>query len=124
MMKKIIFVSDLQIGNFLFQSFIVDLEGDLISFSIFIKGNEEPAVQFICDINLQVNISFNHRILKYINLNKTKDIKKRKEFYRMFVQFLVDSEKKAAYMIFKNQKLNYIKKSKDLLAIRDSYLYE
>lgn len=123
-MKKIIFVDEIIIGNFCFQCYVLDRENDYLSFSVFIKDMDIPFVDFIADPQLTVEIKFHEETIDFINKNKTLDKNKRKEYFKIFYDYLIDSEKKARYMVFKRKKLNYIKNATELIALKKMYINE
>ena len=120
-MKKIIFIEELQVGNFLFQGYITcDDIGDL-SYCIFVNRFEHPFIE-MASKNLQITITFNQSIADFINTNKHQDKNSRKNFFKLFYDFLLTSEKKASYMVFKKKKLHYIKNSKEIIRLKQMYI--
>lgn len=121
-MNKLILVESIELGNFVIQGFIVDKGNNVLSYSIFVSGFEEPLIDMSVDVEKNVHISVNKNAAQYINSKKTQDKKKRKEYFKQFYKYVLESEKRASYMVFKNQKLNYIRNSADLLEIKKMYI--
>lgn len=122
-MKKIIFIEELQLGNFLFQGYIVQHDNDCLAYSIFVNDFELPLIQMIADENKNVTIKFGSETCDHIIKNRTQDKNLRKEIFKDFMNFMINSEKKAAYMVFKNEKLKYIKSSKEIIEIKRRYIF-
>lgn len=121
-MKKLILVESVLIGNFTFQGYIVDKGEKLTAYSIFVGNKEEALLELIADNNRNVSLSINMDMLSYINANKTQEKQLRKLYFSEFYNFIIESEKKASYMIFKGKKLNYIKKSSEIIQIKKMYI--
>ncbi|MGN0003326.1 MAG: hypothetical protein ACI35V_07820 [Sphingobacterium composti] len=121
-MKKIIFVESADIGKFSFQGFIVDKGDNIVSYSIFIKNMDVALIELVAYPNKDVRLCINNEMISYIEENKTQDKKLRREYFKQFYSFIIASEKKASYMIFKRQKLNYIKNSSDIINMKKLYI--
>jgi len=121
-MKKLIHVDDLVIGRFSFRGFIVDKGNNLMAYSIFVDEMDEPFVELVADEKRNVRIGINYGVLNFINKNKTADKNLRKAYFKEFYNFIIASEKKASYMVFKNQKLNYVKKSSEIIELKKIYI--
>ncbi|TCV18783.1 hypothetical protein EDC17_100832 [Sphingobacterium alimentarium] len=121
-MNKLILVESIELGNLVIQGFIVDKGNNVLSYSIFVSGFEEPLIDMSVDVEKNVHISVNKNAAQYINSKKTQDKKKRKEYFKQFYKYILESEKRASYMVFKKQKLNYIRNSADLLEIKKMYI--
>lgn len=121
-MNKLILVESVELGNFVFQGYIVDKGNNILSYSIFVNGFEDPLVDMSVDPKKNVYISINKEVVSYINSKRTSDKKQRKEYFKQFFKFILESEKKASYMVFKKQKLNYIRNSAELLEIKKMYI--
>lgn len=121
-MKKLIFVESAEIGKFSFQGFIVDKGDNIVSYSIFINNMDMALLELVAYPNRDVRLCLNSEIISYIESNKTQDKKLRREYFKQFYNFIIASEKKASYMIFKRQKLNYIKNSSDIIYFKKLYI--
>lgn len=121
-MKKLIHVDGLVIGRFSFHGFIVDKENNRLAYSIFVNDIDEPLVEFQADEKRNVRIGINYNVLNFIKENKTADKNLRKAYFKEFYNFIIASEKKASYMVFKNQKLNYVKKSSEIIELKKIYI--
>lgn len=121
-MNKLILVESFQLGNFLFQGYIVDKGNNILSYSIYVNGCEDALVDIAADASRNVHIAINKQVVLFINAKRTEDKKQRKEYFKQFFKFILESEKKASYMVFKKQKLNYIRNSAELLEIKKMYI--
>lgn len=121
-MNKLILVESIELGNFVIQGFIVDKGNNVLSYSIYVSGFDDPLIDMSVDFEKNVYISINKDAARYINSKKTQDKKKRKEYFKKFLKYVLESEKRASYMVFKKQKLNYIRNSADLLEIKNMYI--
>lgn len=121
-MNKLILVESIELGNFVIQGFIVDKGDNVLSYSIYVSGFDDPLIDMSVDVQKNVHISINKDAARYINSKKTQDKKKRKEYFKKFLKYVLESEKRASYMVFKKQKLNYIRNSADLLEIKNMYI--
>lgn len=123
MMNKLILVDSIVIGNFEYVGYITSIGVDYRAYAIFVNNHEEPILLMKNQVDTtDVHISFNDELFAYIQTNKTKDIKIRKLYYKQFYHFIIESEKKASYMVFKGKKLSYIKNSEALSLYKKQYL--
>lgn len=121
-MNKLIFVESIQIGKFSFQGYVVDKRNNILSYAIFVNNLESPLLELVADSQRNVSLYVNNEMLNFINSNKTPDKRKRLEYFKLFYNFIIASEKKASYMVFKKQKLNYIKNSAEIIDIKNKYI--
>ncbi|MCA5004777.1 hypothetical protein [Sphingobacterium bovistauri] len=121
-MKKLILVESILVGKFSFQGYIVDKGENMIAYSIFLIDSDVVLVELIADANRDVRLLVNMDAFSYINANKTQDKTLRKLYFSEFYNFIIASEKKASYMIFKKKKLNYIKNSSVIIDIKKIYI--
>lgn len=121
-MKKLIFVESTDIGKFTFHGFILDKGNDIVSYAIFINSMEVPLLELIADPNMDIRLYINKDVVSFINTNKAHDKKLRKMYFKEFYNFIIASEKKASYMIFKKEKLNYIKNSSEIIHVKKLYI--
>jgi hypothetical protein len=122
LMNKLIFVESINVGKFSFKGYIVEKNDNVLSYCIFVNDMEVPLIELLPDLERNVKISVNKDIVDFINNNKTPDKKLRMTYFKQFYNFIIASEKKASYMVFKKQKLNYIKNSTEILFIKKSYI--
>lgn len=121
-MNKLIFVESIKVGKFSFQGYIVEKADNILSYCIFVDNMDVPLLELAPDSDKNVKVSLNKEVVKFINSNKTYDKKLRTAYFKEFYNFIIASEKKASYMVFKNQKLNYIKNSTELVEVKRSYI--
>lgn len=121
-MNKLIFVESIEVGKFSFQGYIVEVTKNVLSYCIFVNNMDIPLIELLPDSDKNVKIAVNKDIVNYINSNKTTDKKLRITYFKQFYNFILASEKKASYMVFKKQKLNYIKNSIEIIEIKNKYI--
>jgi len=121
-MNKLILVESIEVGKFTFHGYIVERAENVLSYCIFINDMNVPLIELIPDIQRNVRIAVNTDVVNFINTNKTKDRKLRIAYFKEFYSFIISSEKKASYMVFKKQKLNYIKNSNEIVEIKKIYI--
>jgi len=121
-MNKLIFVESIEVGKFSFQGYIVEKTANVLSYCIFVNNMDVPLIELLPDPERNVKIAVNNEIVNYINSNKTNDKKLRLAYFKEFYNFIIASEKKASYMVFKKQKLNYIKNSIEIIQIKKKYI--
>lgn len=121
-MNKLIFVESIEVGKFSFQGYIVEKTSNVLSYCIFVNNMDVPLIELLPDLERNVKIAVNSEIVNFINNNKTNDKKLRLVYFKEFYNFIIASEKKASYMVFKKQKLNYIKNSIEIIQIKKKYI--
>lgn len=123
-MKKLIFVEEINICRLNFKGYVIERKNSSLSYAIYIPEFDFPLFEMYHDQEYNVRFTFNDQIVTFINNHKALDPKERMVNFRNFYQFVLQSEKKASYMIFKNKKVNYIKNSDKIKELRNLYLYE
>lgn len=121
-MHKLILVESIHVGKFLFHGYIVDKGENNIAYSIYLGDLDVVLLELVADVNRDVRLHINQDAVSFINANKTPDKTLRKQYFTELYNFIIASEKKASYMIFKKKKLNYIKNSADIIAIKKLYV--
>jgi hypothetical protein len=121
-MNKLILVESIDVGKFTFHGYIVERGDNILSYCIFVNDMDVPLIELLPDLERNVKIAVNKDIVNFINNNKTPDRKLRMGYFKQFYNFIIASEKKASYMVFKKQKLNYIKNSTEILRIKKTYI--
>lgn len=121
-MKKLILVDELVLGNFTFRGFVLERDDNCFSYSIFLDDHPLPFIDMVANKSLKVVVTFNSALASVINKNKTKDKARRLEIYKDFYQFVIESEKKASYLVFKKKKLHFMRTSRELLQLKKLYI--
>jgi len=121
-MRKLIFVEELILGNFTFRGYVLERDNNCFSYSIFLDDHPSPFIDMIADESLNVKLYFNSELALVINRGKNKDKERRIEIFNEFYQFVIESEKKASYLVFKKKKLNYMNNNRELIQLKRIYI--
>lgn len=123
-MKKLIFIEQMQIGGLNFKGYIVAIDESQVAYSIFINDFDESLMDFICELDCRVcNLNFNPIMIEYLLDRKPSEKELRISQFQQVYDFILESERKASYMIFKNEKLDYIRKNKLIVQLRKLYIH-
>ncbi len=121
-MKQLILVDSVNIGNFTFQGYILQCANDQVAYGIYIDTLKNPLVCFKRDSGNTVGLQIDEGQVEYISKTSKASLEEREHYFNTFLNFVIESEKKAAYMAFKGEKMEYLSNSKYLVQIRTMYL--
>jgi len=116
-------IDKIQIGPIEFEAYIINDENNLEAFAIYFQQKKEPLLLFqqISD-DLKVEIKINQQLVDELQQLKAKDIKQRKEHYKIFQEFALNAEQKAKEIAFQDAKLTYISDIQVIKSIEQAYL--
>ncbi|NGF56150.1 hypothetical protein G5B00_06450 [Parapedobacter sp. SGR-10] len=122
-MKQLILVDSVNIGDFLFQGYILEEDcKKYVAYGIFVDTIKNPLVCFRRNGENTIGLSIDEALVEYISKKSAASIDQREQYFNAFLTFVVESEKKAAYMAFKGRKMEYLSNSKYLVQMRNVYL--
>lgn len=121
-MKKLILVESITIGNFTFEAIILENKYGELCFSIYLNNLDEPMLTFYLIDQSNIGITVNEKCLDHVYTYRTIEKTQRRKFFKKFYDFIITSEKKAAYMVFKDKKMNYIKDSEIIIDMKNRYI--
>lgn len=123
--KKLILIDHITIGNLTFTAYVLENEDKHPAFAIFLDKQEEPFVLFnpILDSN-NIRVTVEKKLFEYMNQQKSNDIKLRRKYIKIFMNFMAQSEAKAKNTFFKDKEMTYIEDTELMNMIKDSYLYD
>lgn len=121
-MKQLILVDSVDIGDFLFQGYILEEDcKKYVAYGIFVDTIQKPLVCFRRKDENTIGLSIDEALVEYISKKSNAERDKREQYFNSFLTFVVESEKKAAYMAFKGKKMEYLSNSKYLVQMRNVY---
>ena len=122
-MERLIFVEELKVGDLIFKGYIVAYNEHLLSYSIFVNEFNEAFLDILANKNSRkVNLEFNPIMIEFLLEHKPADRALREKYFNEIYSFILESERKASYLIFKNETLNYVKKSKLIVQLKKLYI--
>src|SRR5690606_7989133 len=93
-----------------------------VTYGIYVDTLKNPLLYFERDSGNTVGLRIDEGLVEYISKKSKASLKEREQYFNTFLTFVVESEKKAAYMAFKGEKMEYLSDSKYLVQIRSIYL--
>ncbi|WP_149913180.1 hypothetical protein [Sphingobacterium cavernae] len=116
-------IDKIQIGQVEFEAYIINDENNLEAFAIYFQQKKEPLILFQqISSDLKVEIKINQELVNELQLLKAKDLKQRKEHYKIFQEFALNAEQKAKEIAFQDAKLTYISDIQVIKCIEQAYL--
>ena len=102
---------------------ILSMMNNLEAFAIYFQQKKEPLILFQqISSDLKVEIKINQELVNELQLLKAKDLKQRKEHYKIFQEFALNAEQKAKEIAFQDAKLTYISDIQVIKCIEQAYL--
>src|SRR5690606_28594755 len=116
-------IDKIQIGQVEFEAYIINDENNLEAFAIYFQQKKEPLILFQqISSDLKVEIKINQELVNELQQLKAKDLKQRKEQYKIFQEFAPNAEQKAKESAFQDAKLTYISDIQVIKCIEQAYL--
>ena len=116
-------IDKIQIGQVDFEAYIINDENNLEAFAIYFQQKKEPLILFQqVSSDLKVEIKINQELVNELQQLKAKDLKQRKEHYKIFQEFALNAEQKAKEIAFQDAKLTYISDIQVIKCIEQAYL--
>ncbi|WP_160069853.1 hypothetical protein [Sphingobacterium bovisgrunnientis] len=116
-------IDKIQIGQVEFEAYIINDENNLEAFAIYFQQKKEPLILFQqISSDLKVEIKINQELVNELQQLKAKDLKQRKEHYKIFQEFALNAEQKAKEIAFQDAKLTYISDIQVIKCIEQAYL--
>ncbi|MFZ4860950.1 hypothetical protein ACL9RF_02060 [Sphingobacterium sp. Mn56C] len=123
-MKQLILVDSVQIGVFLFLGYIIEGPNKECGFAIYISDADRPVLWMLKDTDgNKVTIHLDEDIIAHIATKSKSDFTQRKQNFKKILDFIVSSEKKAAYMVFKGMEMEYFSDTKLLAKAKSKYIH-
>ena len=124
-MKKIKHIDTIKIGLMTFEAYIIQDNNNLEAFGIYLQNNDKPLLLFQQDVpNEKIDIQIDSQLVNDMQKLKSKDSDQRKEHFKTFQEFVLESEQVAKELVFKNKKLIYMTDVQLLKSIENTYLIE
>ncbi|MFD1772192.1 hypothetical protein [Sphingobacterium suaedae] len=121
-MKQLILVDHITIGDFGFHGYLTEMVDGNIGFGIFVDRLKRPLLWFIQLPNNRIQLCLDDDLATYIRKKASADKAEREHNFRLFLYFVRENERKAAYMAFKGKQMEHLTTSKHLVALRKMYL--
>jgi hypothetical protein len=116
-------IDKIQIGPIEFEAYIINDENNLEAFAIYFQQKKEPLLLFQqVSSDFKIEIKINQQLVDELQQLKAKDIKQRKEHYKIFQEFALNAEQKAKEIAFQDAKLTYISDIQVIKCIEQAYL--
>ncbi|HLS39091.1 MAG TPA: hypothetical protein VK023_12555 [Sphingobacterium bovisgrunnientis] len=116
-------IDKIQIGQVEFEAYIINDENNLEAFAIYFQQKKEPLILFQqISSDLKVEIKINQELVNELQQLKAKDLKQRKEHYKIFQEFALNAEQRAKEIAFQDAKLTYISDIQVIKCIEQAYL--
>lgn len=122
-MKTPMLIDKIQIGNIIFEAYIVEDENKLEAFAVFYQDEMEPLLLFQQNAkDNNVEIKLNTDLVIKIQEVKAKDSALRKKHFKTFQEFALNAEQRAKELLFKNKKVEYISDIRLIKALEKDFL--
>ncbi len=124
-MKKLILIDEMQIGNLFFAAYVVEDHQKLPAFAIYINSLADPIILFQQQIDTNIiNITVEVSYCDYIQREKSKEKSLRQKYLQTFTKFVNTAEARAKKTIFKEKEMRYVKDDRLVKKIKSLYLNE
>ena len=122
-MKHLILIDSILIGSFLFKAYIFEKNSEEAGFGIFIENMKSPLLWMIRDAKSnKIKIHIDEDLVTYIGTKSVATFDQREQNFKTVLEFITESEHKAAYMVFKDQEMEYFMDSKQMVKMKNKYI--
>lgn len=124
-MKNNKLIDQLQIGGIEFEAYIIIDDNDLEAFAVYFQKSKEPLILFKqVSKDFKVEIEINQQQVDFLQQFKSKDLEQRKEQFKLFQEFVLNTEQKAKEIAFQDNKLTYYTDIQLIKSIEEAYLID
>jgi hypothetical protein len=118
-------IDKIKIGNIEFEAYIIKDENNLEAFAIYFQGEKEPLIMFQqVASNYKVELKINQDLVDKLQQFKSKDPQQRKEHFKIFQEFALNTEQKAKEIAFQDARLIYFSDIQLIKSIEQAFLVD
>lgn len=122
-MKHLILIDSICIGSFLFKAYIFEKNSHEAGFGIFIENMKSPLIWMVRDPRSnKIQIQIDEDLVEYVGTKSTASHADRERYFKTVLEFITETEQKAAYMVFKDQQMDYFMDSKLMVKMKIRYI--
>lgn len=123
MLSKNILVDSSVIGTVKFYAYVFNDESGRVGFGLFPNDGSEPIVYLLNVQGSRIKIFFNERIILLICQQSRFSTNERRNFFREFLDFATSMEKKAARLVFRDNKMTYMADTREMIKYKRLYIH-
>jgi hypothetical protein len=124
-MNTPLLIDKIKIGNIEFEAYIIKDENNLEAFAIYFQGEKEPLIMFQqVASNYKVELKINQDLVDKLQQFKSKDPQQRKEHFKIFQEFALNTEQKAKEIAFQDARLIYFSDIQLIKSIEQAFLVD
>ena len=124
-MNTPLLIDKINIGNIEFEDYIIKDENNLEAFAIYFQGEKEPLIMFQqVASNYKVELKINQDLVDKLQQFKSKDPQQRKEHFKIFQEFALNTEQKAKEIAFQDARLIYFSDIQLIKSIEQAFLVD
>ncbi|MGJ1205035.1 hypothetical protein [Sphingobacterium lactis] len=123
MVSKNILVDTTLIGTLQFYVYVFNTETGAIGFGMFINDGPKPIFYLLNGNGSRITLNFDDEQILWLCQQSTFSTDERRMLFKEFLAYATKMEKKAANLVFRDAKMNYLSESREIIRYKRMYVH-
>ncbi|MGM1429618.1 hypothetical protein ACS126_10200 [Sphingobacterium lactis] len=123
MVSKNILVDTTLIGTLQFYVYVFNTETGVIGFGMFINDGPKPIFYLLNGNGSRITLNFDDEQILWLCQQSTFSTDERRMLFKEFLAYATKMEKKAANLVFRDAKMNYLSESREIIRYKRMYVH-
>ena len=123
MVTKNILVDSALIGTVHFYAYVFNTDNATIGFGLFPNNGPRPIFYLLNPIGNKITLHFDEELILKICQQSRFSTHERRMLFREFLDYATKMEKKAAQLVFRETKMNYLADSREMVKYKRMYVH-
>ncbi len=123
MVTKNILVDSALIGTMHFYAYVFNTDNGVIGFGLFPNNSARPIFYLLNSHGTRITLHFDEELILNVCQQSSFSTHERRLLFREFLDFATKMEKKAAQLVFRDTKMNYLADSREMVKYKRMYVH-
>lgn len=123
MVTKNILVDSALIGTIHFYAYVFNTDNGVIGFGLFPNNSPRPIFYLLNSQGTKITLHFDEELILKVCQQSNFSTHERRMLFREFLDFSTKMEKKAAQLVFRDTKMNYLADSREMVKYKRMYVH-
>ena len=123
MVTKNILVESALIGTIHFYAYVFNTDNGVIGFGLFPNNSPRPIFYLLNSHGTRISLHFDEDLILNVCQQSNFSTHERRMLFREFLDFATKMEKKAAQLVFRDTKMNYLADSREMVKYKRMYVH-
>ena len=123
MITKNILVDSAPVGTFHFYAYVFNTDDGVIGFGLFPNDGPKPICYLLNRQSNKVTLHFDEELILYICQQSQYSTMEKRMLFKEFLEYATKMEKKAARLLFRDIKVDYLADSREMVKYKRMYIH-